>query len=165
MKQEHYEGIFRWFRAEKWRVKTLLFLTKGLPYLFFLGYGGMLLFLLLKRDLRLAAAIVVPGLTLLLCMRMRVILNRKRPYEALQIAPLLQKDTAGKSCPSNHTTSAFVIAATAFWLFGWGVGVGAFLLAGMVGLTRVLTGVHFPRDVILGAALGILVAAIGYFLL
>ncbi|MCS6919824.1 MAG: phosphatase PAP2 family protein [Fimbriimonadales bacterium] len=73
------------------------------------------------------------------------------------------------SFPSGHTTTAFALA---FWLFmltrrtryrWWGY--GALLLAGLVGLSRVYRGVHYPSDVLAGALIGVLWGAIAYFTL
>lgn len=73
------------------------------------------------------------------------------------------------SFPSGHTTTAFALA---FWVFlltyrtryrWWGY--GALLLAGLVGLSRVYRGVHYPSDVLVGAAVGVLWGALVYLTL
>jgi len=71
------------------------------------------------------------------------------------------------SFPSGHTATAFALA---FWVFlltrrtryrWWGY--GALLLAGLVGLSRIYRGVHYPSDVLTGALIGILWGAVAYF--
>ena len=37
------------------------------------------------------------------------------------------------------------------------------VIAAIIGVTRVLAGVHFIRDVISGAAIGILIGVLGFF--
>ena len=73
------------------------------------------------------------------------------------------------SFPSGHTTTAFALA---FWVFLltrgtryrlWGY--GALVLAGLVGLSRIYRGVHYPSDVLAGALIGVLWGAIAYFIL
>jgi undecaprenyl-diphosphatase len=73
------------------------------------------------------------------------------------------------SFPSGHTTTAFALA---FWVFlltyrtryrWWGY--GALLLAGLVGLSRVYRGVHYPSDVLAGAVIGVLWGALVYLTL
>ncbi len=44
-------------------------------------------------------------------------------------------------------------------------GYGALLLAGLVGLSRVYRGVHYPSDVLTGAAIGMLWGALVYLTL
>ena len=52
---------------------------------------------------------VFPAVCLFISGLLRRKINRKRPYEQLSIRPLVQKK-GGKSFPSNHTASAFVLA-------------------------------------------------------
>ena len=42
----------------------------------------------------------------------RKIINEPRPYEKYGVPPVLDKDTSGKSFPSRHVFSVFVIAVT-----------------------------------------------------
>ena len=58
---------------------------------------------------RLGAGVAFAAVTLF-----RKAVNAPRPYETLGIDPLIEKDTAGRSFPSRHTFSLFMIAAT--WL-------------------------------------------------
>lgn len=73
------------------------------------------------------------------------------------------------SFPSGHTATAFALA---FWVFLltrstryrlWGY--GALLLAGLVGLSRIYRGVHYPLDVLTGALIGVFWGAVAYFIL
>ena len=57
------------------------------------------------------------------------------------------------SFPSGHTSAAFLVATLAGqWLPG--LGEALYLWAGLVGVSRVLLGVHFPTDTVAGATLG-----------
>ncbi len=83
--------------------------------------------------------------------------NAPRPYEAFDIKPLVPKKDLkiGRSFPSRHAFCAFLIAtmfAVVFRSFG---GMVPLLLATALGVARVLEGVHFPRDVVAGAVLGV----------
>lgn len=71
-------------------------------------------------------------------------INRPRPYEALNFTPLFPKDTKGQSMPSRHCFSAAAIVAAAFTVWV-PLGVAACLLAAVVAVTRVLTGVALPQ--------------------
>jgi predicted amidohydrolase len=94
---------------------------------------------------------------------LRAAINRPRPYEALNFTPLFPKDTKGQSMPSRHCFSAAAIVAAAFTVWV-PLGVAACLLAAVVAVTRVLTGVHYPSDVLAGLAFGAGAAVIGFLL-
>ncbi|AUY49396.1 phosphatase PAP2 family protein [Streptomyces sp. CB01881] len=61
------------------------------------------------------------------------------------------------SFPSNHTVIAFA-AATALWFADRRLGRIAGIAAVLMGASRVWVGVHYPHDVLVGAAVGVLVA-------
>ncbi len=78
---------------------------------------------------------------------------RPRPYVS-HLADLLVSRSSDPSFPSDHATFCFAIAMM-IWLHHRKLGsllLGAALL---VGISRVYVGVHYPLDVIGGAALGI----------
>ncbi|MEU6159543.1 phosphatase PAP2 family protein [Streptomyces sp. NPDC047130] len=81
--------------------------------------------------------------------------RRARPV--LDVVPLmrrLEKQPHTTSFPSGHSASAAAFAAgVALESPGWGAVVAP--LAGAVALSRVYTGVHYPSDVLAGAALGV----------
>jgi len=59
--------------------------------------------------------------------------------------------------PSGHSASAFACATVIAWASPR-LAVPAFVLAALVAWSRVYVGVHWPLDVLGGAALGVLVA-------
>jgi membrane-associated phospholipid phosphatase len=79
------------------------------------------------------------------------------------IPALAPKDTQGKSFPSRHAACAAVIGVTALYtLRAFGVFLCAVAL--LTAASRVLSGVHYLRDVVCGLALGGAVAVVGYLL-
>jgi membrane-associated phospholipid phosphatase len=62
-----------------------------------------------------------------------------------------------KSFPSGHTSNAFALAAVAERHYGWRLGVPAYLVAGVVGASRIQQEKHYLSDVVAGAALGYIV--------
>ena len=69
------------------------------------------------------------------------------------------------SFPSGHTTTAFVGAELVRTEYGWAYGVPAYIIATGVGCMRIYNDRHWITDTIGGAAVGILSARIGYWML
>ena len=60
--------------------------------------------------------------------------------------------------------SVFVIAFAFYYTFV-PAGIVLSVLGVLLAVVRVVGGVHFPRDVLCGAAIGMLCGAVGFFLL
>lgn len=85
-------------------------------------------------------------------------IGRERPSLLAISSP--QESFFHSAFPSGHTASAFGMA-TVIWLNTRGsenrtLGAMAFVWASLVGLSRVYRGVHWPSDVLGGAAVGVL---------
>jgi len=59
--------------------------------------------------------------------------------------------------PSYHTSSSFAIAATVDEYYGWKAGVPAYVLAGLVGWSRIDGREHDLSDVVFGSVLGFVI--------
>ena len=91
-------------------------------------------------------------------------INRKRPFEAYDFIDKQSKG-GGPSFPSGHTSNAFATATAMTFAFPkWYVAVPAFSWAGAVGYSRMHLGVHYPSDVLVGAAVGAGSAWLGHWL-
>lgn len=97
-----------------------------------------------------ARCILAPFFTFVLTGVIRYKIDRKRPFENMDIIPVIRHDK-GKSFPSRHTVSAFIIAFSAYKS---GVGYWCFIPAALTGISRVIAGVHYLSDVVFGAAFG-----------
>jgi len=87
-------------------------------------------------------------------------IGRVRPYLAVQgVVALVPPNIQAGSFPSSHTAIAFGVAA-ALAFADTRVGVAAFVMALFVALGRVAAGMHYPTDVIGGAAVGLISFAI-----
>ena len=109
-------------------------------------------------------ALLVPAISFAAVTLFRRIFNAPRPYEKFGLPPAIEKDTAGKSFPSRHVFSVFIIAATIFYVHP-SAGILLGLLGVVLAVLRVIGGVHEPRDVIAGALAGILCGVLGYYVL
>ena len=87
------------------------------------------------------------GFVILSLLRKKV--NAPRPYEVWEIVPLLNRDSPGQSMPSRHVFSATIISMACLHA-SLTMGMICLTLSAFLGLVRVLGGVHFPKDVVVG---------------
>ena len=143
--------------------KLLFYLDRLMVAVVAMGYVAVLAWLVATGDMRWVRAALVPAVTLVLVSVVRKAVNAPRPYEAFNVDPLLPATTKGQSMPSRHVTCAAVIACALGWLHAsWGIEMGAAAL--LVAYTRVAGGLHFPRDVVAGVALGLACGIVGFAL-
>ncbi|HEX4669776.1 MAG TPA: phosphatase PAP2 family protein [Solirubrobacterales bacterium] len=100
------------------------------------------------------AAVLSAGFALLMAKLISEIVDRPRPFV---VDPhgvhLFSAHAADAGFPSDHATAAFAIA-TAIVLRKRGWGIFALVAAAVLSVGRVALGVHYPSDVLAGAALG-----------
>ncbi|MGB8453383.1 MAG: phosphatase PAP2 family protein [Anaerocolumna sp.] len=85
------------------------------------------------------------------------LIARNRPFIRFPDVPLLIKKPGSYSFPSGHTMSSFT-AATVIFYFNKYAGIPAYLLAGLIGFSRLYLFCHYPLDVLSGAVFGIATA-------
>ena len=107
--------------------------------------------------------VMLSGIPFLVVSLMRSLINLKRPYEVFDIpylCEMAEKRKKGHSFPSRHVFSAFLIG-TLWLMYSPYVGVAVLLLGAFLALERVLLGIHFVKDVIAGAAIGLISGFVG----
>lgn len=166
MTREHYAKMTEPFRRDPRLAQLLHILNKIFVLLTAAAYLGILCLELVSGNPSLLRSILVPLAGFISLSIFRWGINRRRPYEVFEMEPVIPKDTSGKSFPSRHVFSAFIISMTFLILTGpfW---MGVILLVFAVGIAviRVISGVHFISDVAAGALWGILTGMIGYIIL
>ena len=104
------------------------------------------------------AAVISAGAALAIGKVISEIVDRSRPFVVdAHGVHLFAPHAADPGFPSDHATGAFAVA-TAIFLRHRGWGVVALVAAAVLSVGRVALGVHFPSDVLAGAALGAAVA-------
>lgn len=121
----------------------------------------LILFILGTKRLKLTA--LIAGATFVIALVsvgcLKQIVARPRPASALSSVNIRENAAHSDSFPSGHTAFSFSIASvisnrhrrTMFTLF---------ILAALIGFSRVYLGVHYPSDVLSGAVLGMFIGAI-----
>lgn len=86
------------------------------------------------------------------------IIARPRPSVAdSTVRALIAKNSDDPSFPSSHASVAFAVAfALMSWSRWWGA--SALVVAILVGIGRVMVGVHYPSDILGGALVGFISA-------
>ncbi len=109
-----------------------------------------------RRDRWLRAAVVAPA-SMVANYAVKLAVRRARPQ--LRGLPPLGRAPSRLSFPSGHATSS-VAAATAYGRVLPATRVPLYSLAGAISLTRPYLGMHYPSDVLAGAALGLAIGGL-----
>lgn len=80
-----------------------------------------------------------------------------RPFQVQDIIPLTSTIPGDGAFPSSHTAVGFALAVTIL-KHDRKVGVLYLIMAGLVGIARIMAHVHYPIDIIGGAVLGTIIS-------
>lgn len=94
---------------------------------------------------------------------LKPMIARIRPYDVNTAVQLIVNSKHDFSFPSAHTYFAFT-AVTVIFMRYHKIGICCYILAILMGLSRMYLYVHYPTDVIGGAILGIALGIAGYFI-
>ncbi len=139
-----------------------------MPAVTSLGNGGMIwillsVVLLIIPQTRKTGAVLAAALLLdvIFCNGiMKNVVARMRPYDRNPAVELLIPKPGDYSFPSGHTAASFASASALYFGGGRFLWKPALVLAVLIACSRLYLYVHYPTDVLGGAALGILC---GYF--
>ncbi len=162
--RKNYERTMKFFQKNKFCKLTLKIMYQYLPLILFIAYPLLILHVFFQRQNDIFRVILVPLGVFLFVTIFRKIINEQRPYEKYGISSLFNKTKKGESMPSRHTASAFIIAITIFYI-NFDLGVTALSIAILIGLSRILAGVHFIRDVLIGMSASVIAGIIFFFLI
>ena len=149
----YYLSLLKWTN----RLVTLL-----MPLLYF--YVLWVAYLKASKTWIVLAYLLVPATGFIIMSVIRKRMNWPRPYELGTFPPLLNREGKGSSMPSRHVFSAAIISTVA-----WGVNpllsVLGLSLALLLAGARILAGLHFVRDVVVGFLSAILWGFFWFYLL
>lgn len=135
--------------------------TSGSAYFVPAGTAvGTLAYGIIRKDKRIQAnayeLVIAIGAGAVVTQTLKYAIDRKRPAETYPDKVYPASMERGHSFPSGHTTVAFATAtAVSLQYKKWYITVPAFVWASSVGYSRIYRGVHYPSDVLAGAAIGI----------
>lgn len=164
MTENTYNKISAPFRRNEKYIRVLNLVNFILTVTVYIAYPSLLLFVLIADIEKLLRCILVPAVMFVCVSVLRKIINRPRPYEKLKISPLIKKDKKGESIPSRHVFSVFMIA-TAFLYVLPALSIPLFIIGVLLSAVRIIGGVHYPSDILVGAAIGIISGIIGFFVI
>lgn len=164
MNRNKYEKITSFFKNNKAANTALKIIYKYLPMLIFILYPIGIVWVFFKQSEIFFQFVLVPLGVFLMVTALRKLINEQRPYERYGIDPVFAKDTKGKSMPSRHTASAFIISMAMLRInLYWGIGF--LIVSFVIMISRVLSGVHYIRDVIVGMTISIVIGYVFLFLI
>lgn len=163
---EKYAEWESFFRKAPWRIKALKIFGKLSTGAVYIAYILLTAYVIMSDISLLLRTVTVPGAIFTVTTLVRKGINAPRPYEygGSPITPLVPKSTKGNSCPSRHTACAFAIALAALYV-NTPAGIALTILAALIGISRPVMGVHYPFDVVFGAAIALAIGIIGFWII
>lgn len=128
------------------------FMTAVMPIVYLTLLATTYLQQELGKQVGIYLFIPASGFVILSFLRKKI--NAPRPYEEWDIKPLLDRDSPGQSMPSRHVFSATIISMACLHA-SLTMGMICLTLSALLGLVRVLGGVHYPKDVVVGYICGL----------
>ena len=148
-----YEELTKNYQTDE-KKKLLRLCNKIVTNIYYVVYPFLLLYLFVIQSEKLLPTILIPLLSIVVITLLRKVLARPRPYEEYPIDQILEKETQHNAMPSRHVFSASIIAMMCFSASPI-LACILLVLAAIEGYIRVVGGVHYPRDVIVGYLLGV----------
>ena len=158
-----FDKIYFFTQKNKLAKKTAIFISKFSKPAFIIIYVLGIITLLIKSDLGIVKLIAVPFFTLIFNTILRKLLNKPRPFLRKDVEMLVEHENSG-SFPSNHACSSMIISLS--YLLVYPFLVPFFItFSFFTGLSRIMTGVHYPIDVLCGWLISLISGLIFYLIL
>ena len=154
--QEWYNHIATKIENKPFLLRLLRFFNRFMTVVMPIVYLTLLVTTYFQKGLgkQVLIYVFIPASGFVILSFLRKKINALRPYEVWEIVPLLDRDSPGQSMPSRHVFSATIISMACLHA-SLTMGMICLTLSAFLGLVRVLGGVHFPKDVVVGYACGL----------
>ena len=164
MKRETYIKMSDFVRKHRYGVRIVKCGNILVTRIVYVAFFMLLVMLSIQKDERMIRVVLVTGISFILVSIVRHFANSPRPYTLYGFDSIVKKSKAGESMPSRHVFSTFVIGMAFFYIYP-SIGIIIFADGILMCFGRVVAGVHFPKDVIVGAIIGILSGVIGFYII
>lgn len=149
--------ILRWIQAN---LRNPV-LTSVFTFITSLGNSGFIwiafsLVLLVQKKWRKAGitSLLALLISLIITFAIKLSVMRPRPFMAYEDLINLIMPSEMNSFPSGHTSSSIACAAILYKYLPKRWGILAYVLAILIAFSRLYVGVHYPSDILAGAAVG-----------
>ena len=162
MGEEFYIRINTFMRSHDRMAAVLRRMDLTITVVVFASYPLFLIWAFSHRPEDLPKVVGVPLFGFLGVTAARVLIGKKRPYERYAIIPLIRKNTVGRSFPSRHAFSVFMIAETYLYATTDPFALPFYLLGLVLCACRVMLGVHYISDVSVGMVVALFCGVLYY---
>lgn len=113
-----------------------------------------------RREIGLPAAMSLALNALATNVFLKRMIARIRPYDWVTDLQILTRQPHDFSFPSGHSAASFSVAMAIYLSGHKRAGTVALIFAALIAVSRLYLGVHYPTDVLAGAAIGCLSALV-----
>ncbi len=152
----------------QWEIEFLLWLQEVMPFkslfamithlgdagMFWIGFGFYLFFVQKDKNTALHLAFAIGLMALIVNFGLKPTIARVRPFDVYPM-DLLVNAPKDFSFPSGHTAVSFASAYVLTACYPQ-FKIPAYILAGLIGISRMVLFVHYPTDVLGGLVIGLI---------
>ncbi len=164
MREKDFLSLIDYFNSHKKILHAVKIISTAITLSVYLFYPLMLAYLFFTKNVIWLKYFLVPFISFVAVSVARKLINKKRPYELYNFAPLLKSPKKGCSLPSRHTFSVFVIGFSTLFV-NVPLGIAIIALGVLLAVSRVLLCAHFPIDVITGFLCAAVSMIIGFIII
>ncbi len=168
MEKNTYDSMMTWLGQRPQLARGLSLTNKAITGAIYIAYPALIIWMACTNNPTptILRAVLVPVISFVLVTLVRNLLNSPRPYEVFDRKSIMPKKTKGKSMPSRHVFSITIIAMTYFaYLPTPVVGIVLLVVSVVLAVIRVVTGVHFIKDVVCAMIIGVACGVLGYYII